>query len=580
MFFTFIQSILRYVTPYKSKIIGSVFLSVILALLKTAQAYLVKPIFDKGLSSSSSLDETLIFAGILLGIMVINFPCRFFHFYWIRYVVDRATCNVRSEMFKKVQKLPTSFYSENKQGVLISNLMTDTQTFSQGFRSVIDLIREPLTAFFMLGLALYRDWHLTLIIFAVAPMFIFIFSKSGKKVKDNQSNVQEELGHMTHNVSEGIQGQKVTKSFNLQDFVFSRFEKVQTKFFNSTMKTTVVEEIAHPSVELVGGIAFALIIVFAHYRITSGAMTTGDFISFITAMALFMDPVRKYSQANIKLSQAKAAGQRIFDLLNKEEESDQGSVDLTKLDNSIELKNLTFSYEHEINVINNLSLTIKKGEKVAFVGLSGSGKSTLINLLLGLYPISKGEIIIDGNQIDKITLKSLRNIFGLVSQDVFLFNDTIKENLLIGSSYTENELDEAIRIAYATGFVDQLPKGKDTIIGDRGTKLSGGQQQRITIARAFLRNSQVLLFDEATSALDNESEKVVQQAFDQVAQEKTVIAVAHRLSTIQNFDQIYVLDQGNLVEHGTHSELMKSKNVYYKLYELSQKENNDRSKEN
>lgn len=293
MFFKFVQSILRYVTPYKFKIVGAIALSIVLAILKMSQAYLVKPIFDKGLSPSSTLEETLMFAGILLGVMLINFPCRFFHFYWIRFVVERATCAVRLEMFQKIQKLPTSFYSNNKQGVLISNLTTDTHTFSQGFRSIIDLIREPLTAVFMLGLAFYRDWNLTLIMLAVAPIFVLIFMKSGKKVRINQAHVQEELGNMTHNISESIEGQKVTKSFNLQLFVNKRFEAVQNRFFNSTMKTIVVEEIAHPSVELVGGIAFALIVVFAHYRISTGMMTTGDFVSFITAMALFMDPIRK-----------------------------------------------------------------------------------------------------------------------------------------------------------------------------------------------------------------------------------------------------------------------------------------------
>jgi len=570
MIISFIKSIWPYIKPHKSRILGAVALSFVLAALKGAQAYLVKPIFDRGLSDSATTEDAIILASILMGLLIINFPARFFHFYWIRYVVDRATCSVRLEMFKKIQHLPMTFYNRNKQGVVISNLLNDTQTFSQGFKGSIDLIREPLTAVCMLSLACYQDWQLTLVIFAVAPLFIIIFNKSGKKVKENQSIVQEEIGRMTHNIAEGIGAQKISKAFNLQKFIVKRFSKSQESYFSSVMKTTVVEEIAHPMVELVGGIAFSGIIIFAHKRISSGAMTTGDFVSFITAMALFMDPIRKYSQANIKLSQAKAAGERIFGLLKEPEELDAGRFDNFEFKDKIEIDDVTFSYG-EGKVINNMSLTIKKGEKVALVGLSGSGKSTLINLLLGLYPIVEGEIRIDGVPLKEIKLKALRNIFGLVSQDIFLFNDTIKTNLEVGNERDPSNIKKALEVSYAHEFVNKLTAGIKTLIGDRGTRLSGGQQQRLTIARAFLIDSPVLLFDEATSALDNESEKVVQKALEKIASTKTVIAVAHRLSTIQEYDKIYVLHEGHLVEKGTHFELLGKKGEYAKLYELSQK---------
>lgn len=558
-----------YVKPHMSIVIGSVVLSFILAGIKGAQAYLVKPIFDKGLSSTSTFDEALYFALILLGLGIANFPARFFHFYWIRFVVDKATCALRSKIYGKLQKLPMNYFSKNKSGELLSSVLNDTQVLSQGFRASIDIIREPLTAFIMLGLALYRDWQLTLVIFAVTPLFIIIFGKSGKKVRASQGEAQEFMAEMTHNLSEGLQGQKISKAFNLQDYVQSRFEKSQERFFNFLMKTTKVEELAHPLVEFVGAMAFSGVILFAHHRISTGEMSTGDFISFVTALALLMDPIRKYSQANVKLNQARAAGDRILKVLSLEDETDEGKIETSDFNSEIEFRNITFSYG-EGDVLKNFSLSVKKGEKVALVGLSGSGKSTLVNLTLRLYEVDHGEILVDGKNIKDLTLKSLRSLFGLVSQDVFLFNDTIKENLELGENRSFEEIERSLKISHAEEFIKNLPEKEQTIIGDRGTRLSGGQAQRITIARAYLKKSPVLLFDEATSALDNESEKIVQAALDDLSQGHTVIAIAHRLSTIQNFDKIIVMKDGEKLQEGNHEELIAQDGEYRKLFELSQ----------
>lgn len=557
-----------YIRPYKSKIVSSILLSFVLAGIKGAQAYLVKPIFDKGLSPDSSFEESVIFALILLGLGLLNFPARFFHFYWIRYVVDRATCELRSEVYKKLQRLPLSFFNANKQGNLISNILTDTSVLSQGFRNSVDIIREPVTALVMFSLAVYRDWQLTLVVIAVTPLFLVIFNISGKKVRSSQAGVQEHAADMTHNIAEGLAGQKVAKAFNLQGYVLRRFHKAQEKYFNFQMKTTAVEELAHPLVELVGAIAFSGVIVFAWYRIQSGEMSTGDFISFVTALALLMDPIRKYSQANVKLNQARAAGERIIKLLDLPVEKDGGTIKKEGFEDKISIENLTFSYGDGA-VLENFTMTINKGEKVALVGLSGSGKSTLISLLLRLYDVERGKIFIDGVDINDFSLKSLRNLFGLVNQDIFLFNDTIEENLKLRHPFSDEQVAQAIEVAGAKEFVDYLPKKKETLIGDRGTRLSGGQAQRITIARAFLLDPEIFLFDEATSALDNESEKLVQAALERIAGDKTVIAVAHRLTTIQNFDKIITMKDGKIIEFGTHQQLLEMKGEYHKLYQLS-----------
>lgn len=565
-----IKQLWPYLKPYKKMALASFLLSFVLAALAGAQVKLIKPIFDKGLSGDSTLSEVLTLAGLLLFIGILNFPARYYHFYWMRFVGEKMNSDMRARLFAKLQRLPTSFYNQNKQGRMLSTILNDAEIFAQSFRAIVDIIREPIKALVYLGLAVYSDWQLTLVILIVGPLFVIIFQVSGKKVKANQSEVQEGRAELTHNLSEGLSAHKVTKAFNLQEFVMSRFIRSQNYYFDYTMRTSKVEEIAHPFVELVGAIAFSCVIVFAYFRIKSGAMTIGDFIQFVAALALLMDPIRKYSQANVKLGQGLAAADRINQILDLDEEIDRGTYEVKNFESEIVVKDVTFSYG-EGDVLKNLSLSVKKGQKIALVGLSGSGKSTLINLLLGLYPISNGSITIDGRKLSEIELKPLRKLFGLVSQDVFLFHDTIRANLTIGGLFTDEQIRKALEVSYASEFVDKLPQGLETVIGDRGAKLSGGQQQRLTIARAFLQNTDILLFDEATSALDNESEKVVQRALEAIAGNKTVIAVAHRLSTVQDYDRIFVLKDGFLVEEGPHAELIAKNGEYKKLYELSLK---------
>ena len=564
------KQLFPYLKPYKNMAVGAFLLSFVLAALAGAQVKLIKPIFDKGLTGQASFNQFLLLAAGLLGIGLLNFPARFYHFYWLRFVGEKINNDLRIEIFSKLQKLPTSFYNQNKQGRMLSTLLNDAEIFAQSFRAMIDIIREPVKGLVYLGVAIWSDWQLTLVIFVVGPMFIAIFQVSGKKIKANQSNVQDGRAEFTHNLSEGLSSHKVTKAFNLQQFVMDRFKRSQDYYFHFVMKTCKVEELAHPFVELVGTIAFSGVIIFAYFRIKYGGMTIGDFIQFVAALALLMDPIRKFSQANVKIGQGIAALDRINEILHLEEEIDIGTQKPLHFNHDIVVDNVTFSYG-ENNVIQNLSIKICKGQKVALVGLSGSGKSTLINLLLGLYPIEKGQIFIDGIALNQIKLRELRKLFGLVSQDIFLFHDSIKSNLAVGGNFTDTEIRKALEVSYASEFVDKLPQGLETIIGDRGAKLSGGQQQRLTIARAFLQNTDILLFDEATSALDNESEKVVQRALEAIAGNKTVIAVAHRLSTIQDYDQIFVMKDGKLIENGTHSELINNNSEYKKLYELSLK---------
>ncbi len=557
-----------YLKPFWKKALFASLLSLPLAGIKAYEAYLVKDIFDKGFSPGSSYQEAYYLAGLLIFLGLLNYPLRYFHYFGLRQIVDLSTRSIRSSIYKKFHSLPSSFYSRQKQGNLISATMNDTQVFSEAFKNSLEVIREPITAVALLGVAFYHDWQLTLIIFLVSPLFIVTFNVTGKRIRKYVGRAQQDQAEMTHVVGEALSGQRIIKAFGLQNYVIQRFEKLQDRFIGHRTKSNSAEEHSHPLVELIGSLAFAGVIVFAHHRITTGALTTGGFVSFVASLAMFMDPVRRFSKANAKINQARAAAGRIFALLDAKEEPKVYSKSFTQFEKDIEFRNVTFSYGEGI-ILRNFNLVIKKGEKIGLVGLSGSGKSTLISLLLRLYPITEGEILVDGVNVEEYSLESVRKIFSLVSQDLFLFNDSVRENLTTGENYSDDEINKALEISYALEFVKELPQGLDTSIGDRGLRLSGGQAQRITIARAFLKNRDVLLFDEATSALDNESEKIVQEALERVAGHKTVIAVAHRLSTLKDFDRIVVMKDGQKIEEGNHTELMSLNGEYQKLYELS-----------
>ncbi len=559
-----------YIRPFWKEALFAIGLTFPLAAIKAYEAYLVKDIFDKGFAAGSSFADARNLALLLIALGMINYPLRYFHYFGLRQIVDKSTRSIRAKIYEKFQLLPTGYYSQQKQGTLISTIMSDTMVFSEAFKNSLEVVREPITAISLLGVAFYHDWQLTLIIFATAPLFIITFFYTGKRIRRYVGMAQRDTAEMTHIVSEALGGQKIIKAFGLNDYIIQRFEKAQDLLLSHRTKSNSAEEHSHPLVELIGSIAFAGVIIFAHQRISSGALTTGGFISFVAALAMFMDPVRRFSKANAKLNQAQAAATRIFALLDVKEEPQENLKELISFNDSIEFKNVTFSYGEGV-VLKDFNLKIQKGEKVGLVGLSGSGKSTLISLLLRLYPVTQGEILIDGVNVNDYSLPSVRKVFGLVSQDIFLFNDSIRENLTTGDLHTNEEISHALDISYASEFVKDLPRGIETSIGDRGVRLSGGQSQRITIARAFLKDRDVLLFDEATSALDNESEKIVQAALERVASHKTVIAVAHRLSTLKDFNRIIVMKDGAKIEEGPHDFLLTQNGEYKKLFELSQR---------
>lgn len=564
-----IQQIWPYIRPYKKEAIIAALCLIPIAVTKSYIAYFIKNVIDGIFDPNATLQYSIELAGVIIGVTILSYPFRYIHHFGIRMVVDKALCDVRRTIYQKYQNLPSSYFSDAKQGKLLSVMISDTKMFAMAFTNAVAIVREPLTALGLLGVMIYHDWKLTALVFIIIPIFVLIISVAGKRIKKYIKRSQEDQAVMTHHASEGLSGQKIIKAFGLQKYMIKRFDQAQDQFIDNKRISNSTEEHSHPLVEVVISIAFGIVIIASFLRAKEGELTVGEFFSFVGAFGMFMDPMRRYSKANAKLNQARASAERIFKILELEEENDPGVINELNFKDSIEFKNVTFSYGKDA-VLKDFSLKINKGEKVALVGLSGSGKSTALSLLLRLYEVTEGEILIDGKNIQEYRLNTLRDLFALVSQDIFLFNDTVAENVKSGEEIGDEELNHALDVSYANEFIKTLPDGLETEIGDRGLKLSGGQSQRLTIARAFLRDCPVLLFDEATSALDNESEKIVQQALEKVASHKTVLAVAHRLSTIQNYDKIIVMKEGRKVQEGTHNELIGSDGEYKKLYELSQ----------
>lgn len=568
-----LKRLLPYLKPYSKQVRTALFFMIPLAGIKTYQASFIKKLHDNGLSADASSNEALKYASVLVLLACLHYIFRLIHFYNLKVVVEKSCALIRVKLTEKLQRIPIEFFHNSKQGETLSIITNDTLLLSEGFRTMIEVIREPLTMIGLLGVALYHDWVLTLVIFALGPVFVLIIKWFGKKVKQHNSIVQEDLAQITHSAVEVLSGNKVIRSFNLQNYVNQRFGLKIQQYLGSKSRAIFIEENMSPMVEVIGAVGVAVIILLAHYRITHGLLTTGDFLAFMFAMATIMDPIRKFSKAQVNLSRSQAAGERIFRVLDLEEEKDQGHIDKIDFKDSIEFKNVSFKYEQNY-VLKDFSLKILKGEKLGLVGLSGSGKSTLMMILLRLYPVQEGEVLVDGVNINDITLSSYRNLFSYVGQDLFLFNDSIRENLALGhEELGDKKIQHSLEMAYCRDFVANTPEALNAEIGDQGSKLSGGQAQRLSLARALLQSTPILLLDEATSALDNESEKKIQKTIESIGREQTIISIAHRLSTLYEFNRLVVMKEGRIIEMGSHQDLLAKGGEYYKLYQLAQSEN-------
>jgi len=518
-------------------------------------------------------NDVLIF---MVGLIVITFLLKnifnYMSMFFITYLRNGVVKNIRNDIYKSIIKLSLSYYSEKKRGDIVARISSDVQELDHSFLSIFELIvKDPLMVLFTLLSMFLISPKLSIFVIVFIPICGFVISLVGKSLRRKSLKVQKEQGQFISLVDETLSGMKILKIFNAE-------EKFQKKFTNSTIRfykfsNSVLnrKNLASPLSEFLGITAIAGVLwVGGMMVLKENSLDASAFIVYLGLAYNILTPAKSLSRATYKVKKATAAAERIFDVIDNDTiiSENKNAIEINSFDHNIEIKNMSFSYENDV-VINNLNLTIPKGSSVALVGQSGSGKSTLANLICRFYDTQKGEICFDNTDIKNLKKESLRKMIGLVTQDSILFNDTIKNNLLIAKEdATNDEIINCLKVANAWGFVKKLPKKIDTNIGDSGNKLSGGQKQRLSIARAVLKNPPILVLDEATSALDSESEKLVQTALDNLMKDKTSIVIAHRLSTIQNSEKIIVLDKGQIIESGKHKELMKKDGVYSNLVKM------------
>lgn len=523
--------------------------------------------------ASEGNEDVLIFmVCIVISMFFLKNLFRYLALYFITFLRNGVLKDIRDHLYDKITTLPLSFFSEKRKGDTISRISTDVLEIQHSFLSILELIvREPLMILFTIFTMFVISPKLTIFVFIFIPISGFLISKIGKSLKKHSDNVQKEQGLFLSIVEETLGGLKVIKGFNAEDFFGKRFKKSTARFYNFSNTLLNRQNLASPTSEFLGITVIAVLLWYGGQMVlVEKSLEASAFIVYMGLAYNILTPAKAISKASYNVKKGNAAAERVLEILNTtsplEDHKDATSKD--SFDAEIHIDNISFKYEDEY-VLKNFSLKVPKGSSVALVGQSGSGKSTIANLVTRFYDVNKGAIKIDGTNIKNLKKSSLRQLIGLVTQDSILFNDTIKNNLLVGNEQaTDKQIIDALKIANAWEFIKDLPNGIDTNIGDSGNKLSGGQKQRISIARAVLKNPPIMLLDEATSALDTESEKLVQAALENMMKNRTSIVIAHRLSTIQKSDSIIVMQKGQIVEQGTHLELINKNGVYHKLVNM------------
>lgn len=566
------KSLLRlkpYLRPYLGLILLSALLAIPLSALRLSPAPLVKYVVDDLLVRRDP-SRLLIFPAVVIGIYVLNFGIRFAHYYLLRVVVARVNQRIKNELYDHVLGLSADYFTSQSTGALISRVGSDPQLIDGGISCINIIVREPITFLMLFVYTMQLNWRLTLITVLVFPMLAWVFSATGRNLKRYISRIADENARLFSSLQESFTGIRVIKTFGLEGYVREKFRERSNQFTRFLLKTAVLEEASHPMVELLTSFVIAGVIYYGGHEVLSGKMTSGELLAFFTSFALMLHPLRMLNDVNLKLNQASAASERIHQVLDWKNRLVEPSSPrpIFGLEKGIRFENVSFAYPDEPSrdILKRVSFEVRRGKIVAIVGKSGAGKSSLVSLLPRIFDCTDGRISIDGHNLRELSLQDLRQMIAVVSQDVFLFNDTIAENIRCGKlSATSEEIREAARRAHALEFIEKIPGGFNAIIGDRGQKLSGGERQRLSIARAFLREAPILILDEATSSLDTASEKAVQRALDELMVDRTTIVIAHRLSTIRNADEILVMRDGQIVEHGNHETLLAMNGEYARL---------------
>jgi subfamily B ATP-binding cassette protein MsbA len=557
--------------PYRGKVVLALLCMALVAATTSATAWLMQPIINQIFVNQN---RAMLFpvGGAVLATFFLKGMANYGQTVLMSFVGGRILADIQHRLYERVIRLDIGFFHGTNTGKLISRFTNDVNAMRSAVaESLTGFGKDLLTAVGLVGMMFYQDWQLALIAFFVFPAAIIPISKLGKRMRRVSADTQQQMGEFSTLLEQTFQGVRHVKAYGMEAYEQNRVGQLIELIFRLNFKAQKVRSRSSPIMETLGGLAVTVIIVYGGYRVIDTGNDPGSFFSFITALLLAYEPVKRLTNINLNLQAGLAASQRVFTILDLEP-TIKDAQDARPLDvqgGEIRFKDVYFAYGDDTAALSNVSLDIKAGQTVALVGQSGAGKSTILNLIPRFYDINGGSITIDGQDIRDVTLESLRKSTALVSQEITLFDDTIRANIAYGrAGATDAEIEEAARNAAAHDFILQLENGYDTVVGEHGVKLSGGQRQRIAIARAMLKNAPILLLDEATSALDTESERHIQSALAELMKGRTTLVIAHRLSTIIDADKICVIHRGRLIEQGRHEELLAQGGAYANLYNL------------
>jgi len=562
--------LLKYLKKHLAPLAGSVLCMIALSAITSLIAYLVKPAIDE-VFIKKDFQMLMAVPVLVLVAYIAKGAADFGQSYLMGYVGNHVVTDLREEIYRHIQTLSMSFISNTSTGLLMSRIANDVGVLQ---RAVSDSVKKVLKNIFLIigltGVAFYQNWKLALLCFIVLPVVAIPIVRFGKKSRKYSKRGQERMGVISTLLLETISGNQTVKAFCMEDYAIRRFFKETDRLFRVRMDNLKITAMSSPLMEVLGGLLGAVVIYYGGQGVINGEMTTGEFFSFIAAAAMLYRPIKGINRENMKIQRGLAAAVRVFKILDTEPEIKDrpGATDLPLLKEAIEFRDVFFQYE-EAPVLKRVSFKVDAGKVMAIAGPSGAGKTTIVNLLLRFYDVNSGGIFIDGKDIKDVTTRSLRQQIAFVSQETILFDDTVERNISYGSSEVDHEqVVNAAKAAYAHGFIESMPQGYNTVIGEKGVRLSGGQRQRLAIARAIVRNAPILVLDEATSALDTHSEKEVQKALENLMKGRTTILIAHRLSTVRNADEIIVMAEGSIIERGTHSELVNKSGIYRSFIDI------------